>query len=302
MTYSIIAHDPETGQFGAAVQTCNLAVGMWVPWAASGVGVVATQAFAERNYGVLGLKLMAGGMSATEALTALLAADPKREHRQVAMLDANNDIATHTGDCCLPAAGSYTGDTFSTQANMVTSADVWRNMAEAYQSAKGSFSDRLMTALDAGQAAGGDIRGKQTAAIYIVDNTGSEIPLIDLRVDHHPTPVAELHRIVRLHRAYMLELEITPHIEQGNLAAVPAIIQQINELAPDEPYLQCLCALHLERGFDKRAEALAILQPLIQEQPNWLEYLRREVAAGQEDGCPSLDPQIVTELEALISA
>ena len=167
MTYSIVAQDPDTGQLGVAVQTFNLAVGTWVPWAEAGVGAVATQALAERSYGTLGLDLIRGGKTAGHALRALLAVDSKRDFRQVSIIDYQGHIATYTGNRCFPEAGSHVGETFCTQANMMAHDTVWDAMAGAYQSPDGDFGDRLLAALDAAQAEGGDMRGKQTAALLI---------------------------------------------------------------------------------------------------------------------------------------
>ncbi|MFQ5434357.1 MAG: DUF1028 domain-containing protein [Anaerolineae bacterium] len=297
MTYSIIARDPETGHFGAAVQTCNLAVGTWVPWAAGGVGVVATQAMAKRRYGTSGLDLMRGGYTAVQALQALLAADPNREYRQVSMIDSAGNIATHTGRCCLPAAGSFVGDNFCTQANMVMQDTVWTAMAAAYQSTEGELADRLLAALDAAQAEGGDLRGKQTAALLVVDKQSEPIPLIDLRVDHDPNPLIKLRQLLQLHRAYDLEYKIVDCVDREETEPIYDLIRQIGELAPDEPYLQCLRGLHLERDLGLREEALAIFRPLIQKHPQWRTYLERELAAANNPDCPKLDPQLLQALD-----
>lgn len=297
MTYSIIARDPETGQFGAAVQTCNLAVGTWVPWAAGGVGVIATQAVAERRYGTSGLDLMRGGYTAVQTLQALLAADPKQNHRQVSMIDKAGNVATYTGDCCLPAAGSFVGDTFCTQANMVARETVWPAMAKAYETAVGTLAERLLAALDAAQAEGGDIRGQQTAALLIVGSQPSPTPLIDLRVDHDPNPVLQLRRLLQLHQAYRLEYEIVEAIEQGQTESIYEMITQVGQLAPDEPYLQCLRALHLERELGLHEEALAILHPLIEQQPQWRSYLERELEIAQNSHCSDLDLQLLRDLD-----
>lgn len=299
MTYSIIAHDPHTGQFGAAVQTCNLAVGTWVPWAAGGVGVVATQATAERRYGTSGLELMRNGYTAAQALQSLLSVDPQQEHRQVSMIDSMGNIATHTGRCCLPEAGSFVGDTFCTQANMMLRDTVWQAMAAAYEEAAGTLAERLLAALEAAQAEGGDIRGQQTAALLVVGNRPSPIPLFDLRVDHDPDPVGQLRRLLRLQQAYRLEYQIVDYIKMDNLAPIYDLLKRIGQLAPDEPYLQCLRALHLERDLGLRDEALAILSQLVEEQPQWRAYLDRELAAAQQASCPELDPQFLTELDQL---
>lgn len=298
MTYSIIAQDPETGHFGAAVQTCNLAVGTWVPWAAGGVGVVATQATAVRRYGTSGLDLMRVGYSAEQTLNALLTTDLEPESRQVSMIDRKGNIATHTGDCCLPEAGSYVGDGFCTQANMMAQDTVWGAMAAAYETAEGDLAERLLAALDAAQAEGGDIRGRQTAALLVVGDQPSSIPLIDLRVDHDPDPLGQLRRLLRLHRAYTLQSQIEDYKANGNLEPVRALIDQIGELAADEPYLQCLRALYLERDLGLREEAIAILRPLIEERPQWRDYLEREWKASQNGNCDPLDVQFLAKLDA----
>jgi uncharacterized Ntn-hydrolase superfamily protein len=263
---------------------------------------VATQALADRTYGTMGLDLMRAGKDAPSALRALLAADEKAEFRQVSMLDAAGNLATHTGRCCLPAAGSYQGQMFSTQANMVTREAVWLKMAEAYEQATGDLAARLMAAMDAGQAAGGDVRGRQTTALLIVDSQRNDIPLIDLRVDHHTDPVGELHRLLRLHRAYQLEYRIMDYVDAGETKPIYDLVGQIGELAPDEPYLQCLRALHLERLLGRRSEALDILVKLVTERPVWREYLAREAQADQVIPCPGLDPSFLVELDARIAS
>jgi uncharacterized Ntn-hydrolase superfamily protein len=303
MTYSIIARDPQTGEMGVAVQTFNMGVGAWVPWAEGGVGVVATQALAERRYGTSGLDLMRGGYTAGQALQALLAADPKREMRQVSMMDNEGDIATHSGGCCIPEAGSFVGDTFCTQANMMARDTVWNAMAAAFQEATGPLAARLLAALDAAQAEGGDLRGKQTAALLVVEGQSSPVPLIDLRVDHDPQPLRQLRRLLRLHEAYELEYEIGRQLDEGNKEPVYDLVVQIGELAPDEAYLQCLCALHLERALGLRVEALQILRPLVEKQPQWRTYLEREIGSAQSAECPApvngrrLDPQLLIALD-----
>ncbi len=299
MTYSIIARDPRTGQLGVAVQTFNLAVGTWVPWASGGTGAVATQAAAERRYGTSGLDLMGAGYTAAQALQALLAADPKRESRQVSMIDNDGNIATHTGQCCLPEAGSFVGETFCSQANMMLRDTVWQAMARAYEQSEGPLAERLLAALEAAQAEGGDLRGRQTAALLIVDNRPAPSPLVDLRVDHDPEPLVQLRRLWRLHQAYTLEYEIVDLVDKGDTEGVRDLIVQIGELAPDEAYLQCLCALHLDRALGQRQEALAKLRSLVERGPQWRIYLEREFAAGQANGCPDLDPQLLRDLDQL---
>jgi uncharacterized Ntn-hydrolase superfamily protein len=205
-TYSIVARDPATGQLGVAVQSHWFSVGAIVPWAEAGVGAVATQSFVEPGYGPLGLTLMRAGKSAPAALKSLLAGDPQADVRQVAMIDAQGRVAAHTGAYCVDAAGHRMGANYSAQANLMLKDTVWDAMAKAFENAKGDLADRLLAALEAAQAEGGDIRGKQSAAIVVVSGRPTGRPwadrLFDLRVEDHPEPVAELKRLVKLQRAY----------------------------------------------------------------------------------------------------
>ena len=206
MTYSIVARDPETGELGVAVQTRSFAVGAIVPWAEAGVGAVATQAFTERSYGPLTLSLLQAGRAADEALRGLVAADPDEAVRQVGVVDAAGRTAVHTGERCVPEAGHLSGTGFTVQANMMRSAEVWPAMADAYERPAGSLPQRLLAALDAAEAAGGDFRGRQTAALLVVEGTPSGRPwdarVVDVRVDDHPDPLGELRRLVTLAEAY----------------------------------------------------------------------------------------------------
>src|ERR1700730_7764461 len=160
MTYSIVARDPPTGELGVAVQSHWFSVGTVVTWAEAGVGAVATQSFPEPAYGPQALALLTTGLDASTALAALIAADADRERRQVAIVDAGGKIAVHTGEGCIAEAGHATGAAVSVQANMMASASVWPAMLDAYMAAQGEFAERLLAALDAGEAAGGDVRGR----------------------------------------------------------------------------------------------------------------------------------------------
>ncbi|MFQ5866223.1 MAG: DUF1028 domain-containing protein, partial [bacterium] len=190
-------------------------VGPIVPWAEAGVGAVATQSLVDVTYGPLGLDLMRAGRTAPQALEALKVADPHPEIRQVAMIDAQGNVAAHTGEKCIPDAGHLVGDNFSVQANLMLNDKVWPAMKQAYESTKGDLAERMLAALEAAQSVGGDIRGKQSAAILIVrgESTGRswEDRIMDLRVEDHPNPVQELKRLVKLHRAY-------EHMNKGDLA------------------------------------------------------------------------------------
>jgi uncharacterized Ntn-hydrolase superfamily protein len=207
-TFSIVARDPATGQLGVAVQSHWFSVGSLVPWAEAGVGAVATQSIVEPSYGPLGLDLMRSGKSAPEALKALLAADSGADVRQVAMVDAHGGAAAHTGEHCIAMAGHMVGKGYTTEANLMEKETVWPAMARAYEAAKGDLTDRLLAALEAAQAEGGDIRGKQSAAILVVAGASTGRPwadrIVDLRVEDSADPIGELKRLVHLSRAYRL--------------------------------------------------------------------------------------------------
>jgi len=205
-TYSIVARDPATGDLGVAVQSHWFSVGSMVPWAEAGVGAVATQSFVDPSYGPLGLALMRAGRSAPDALGALLAGDAQRDVRQVGMVDAQGRVATHTGALCIPAAGGQAGREYVVQANLMEKPSVWPAMARAFEAAKGDLAERMLAALDAAEAEGGDIRGRQAAGLVVVKARSSGRPwadrVFDLRVDDHVDPLGELRRLVRLQRAY----------------------------------------------------------------------------------------------------
>jgi uncharacterized Ntn-hydrolase superfamily protein len=205
-TYSIVARDPATGEMGVAVQSHWFSVGSVVSFAEAGVGAVATQSIVDPGYGPLGLDLMRAGKSAPEALAALLAGDGNREVRQVGMVDAQGRVATHTGKLCIPAAGGQAGTQYAVQANLMEKATVWPAMARAFEAAHGDLAERMLAALDAAQAEGGDIRGKQSAAIMVVKAVSTGRPwadrVFDLRVEDSPEPLWELRRLVRVARAY----------------------------------------------------------------------------------------------------
>lgn len=214
-TYSIVARDPATGELGVAVQSHWFSVGPIVAWAEAGVGAVATQSFVDPSYGKNGLDMMRAGKSAPETLKELLAKDEGRDVRQVAMIDARGRVDAWTGKNDIQAAGHILGNNFSVQANLMLNDKVWPAMARAFENAKGDLADRMLAALDAAQAAGGDIRGRQSAAMIVVTGkpTGQawKDRTFDLRVDDSPEPLRELRRLVRLQRAYN-------HMNAGDLA------------------------------------------------------------------------------------
>jgi uncharacterized Ntn-hydrolase superfamily protein len=214
-TFSIVARDPETGELGVAVQSHWFSVGSTVPWAEAGVGAVATQSFVDPSYGKLGLELMRLGRSGPDALKALLAGDEGREVRQVAMIDAQGRVDAWTGKNDIQAAGHIVGKNYSVQANLMSNDRVWPAMSRAFETTKGDLAERMLAALDAAQGAGGDIRGRQSAAIIIVSGKPTGKPwadrVFDLRVDDSLEPLKELRRLVTLQRAYN-------HMNAGDLA------------------------------------------------------------------------------------
>ena len=284
MTYSIVARDEATGRLGVAVQSHWFSVGSVVSWAEAGVGAIATQSFAERSYGPLGLELMRRGRSAPDALAALVHADDDRAVRQVAFVDTEGRVGVHTGDGCIREAGHLTGDGYSVQANMMERGTVWRAMDEAYRAAQGDLPDRMLTALAAAQGEGGDIRGTQSAAILVVEaeRTGTEWGdrILDLRVEDHATPVDELARLVRLWRAYgHAELAEGLELEQDLDGAMRERFASL-EIQPDHPELAFWAAIAMARAgrFDDAARTAAIAHAIA---PGLAELLRRMVADGQ---------------------
>lgn len=234
-TYSIVAWDSASGEFGAAVQSHYFKVAD-VIWAEPGVGVVATQSFVDFSYGPIGLAAMRNGKSAQQALNGLLAADSGRSVRQVAMIDRSGQVAAHTGENCIEAAGHRTGRGFSCQANLMRNNTVWDAMAQAFDSTAGALADRMMAALEAAQREGGDIRGMQSAAMLVVSGrpTGQSWKdrLVDLRVDDHPEPVKELRRLLNLNRAYKRVDRGDELVTNGNIEAAEAEYAEAAKLAP----------------------------------------------------------------------
>lgn len=290
-TYSIVARDPATGQIGVAVQSHWYSVGSIVSWAEPGVGAVATQSFVDPSYGVLGLELMRAGKSAPEALKALLAVDPQAATRQVAMVDAQGRVAAHTGAACIEEAGDHVGAQYSTQANMMLKDTVWDAMARAYESSKGDLAERLLAALEAAEREGGDIRGRQSAAILVVSGASTGRPwadrLFDLRIEDHPSPVAELRRLVGLKRAYDRmnrgdELFATKDVE-GALREYSAAEQAV----PDNIEMVFWHAVTLANA-GRVDEALPLLRRVFAADRNWATLLERLPKAGLLPNDPKL--------------
>jgi uncharacterized Ntn-hydrolase superfamily protein len=262
VTYSIVARDADTAELGVAVQSRAFRAGGGVGWALAGVGAIASQAFSERSYGPLGLELLRAGKTPEQALAALVTADPDATVRQVAIVDAEGRTAVHTGAECIPEAGHLAGDGYTVQANIMRSAGVWPAMAEAFEAARGSLARRLLAALDAGEAAGGDWRGQQAAGILVVAADAKPWERVsDLRVDDHPEPLRELRRLLDLEEAYRAQIRVDDR-------AASARAGGLSEL--DVRWAEILDAAHA----DDVATARVLLDPLLAEEPRWADYVR----------------------------
>ena len=254
MTYSIVARDAQTGELGVAVQSHYFQVGPVVPWAVAGVGAIATQSMVNVSYGPVGLEMLRNGFSAEQTLRALTTGDAMPEVRQAAIVDASGRVAAHTGAKCIPAAGHRTGDGYSCQANLMEKDTVWDAMAEAFEAAEGSLALRLMAALDAAEAEGGDIRGKQSAAMLVVrgEPTGKswEDRTVDLRVEDHPEPLSELRRLLTIRRAYDADTEADHFDQAGNSSAAKAKRVEAFKNAPDNVELRFWAGVALSQAGD----------------------------------------------------
>ena len=202
-TFSIVALDPSTGDLGVAVQSKYLAVGAVVPWLAAGAGAIATQAQANTDYGPVGLELLRQGYSASEVVARLTSDDPQATVRQVGVVDADGGVANYTGEQCQPWAGAAAGKTHTAQGNIIAGPKVVAAMVSAFEASSHGFAERLLMALEAGQQAGGDRRGQQAAALVVVStgagHSGYNDRIVDLRVDDHAAPIAELRRLLELY-------------------------------------------------------------------------------------------------------
>ncbi len=275
-TYSIVARDPRTGAMGVAVQSHWFNVGSLVPAAIAGIGAVATQANPDVQHKPRALAMLREGRSAAEIVPALLEGDDAAAHRQFAVVDATGLAVGHTGDMCIPAAGSVTGEGYVCQANMMRTRDVWPAMAEAYEATAGrGLTAALLAALDAAELAGGDIRGRQSAAILIVPAEGTEADrIVDLRVDDAPEPLAELRRLVALNDAYVLADEGDAAMAHGDMTTAADRYIGAYESAPGSDELRFWAGIGLiSAGLPERG--LQLLRQTIAADTSWHELLRR---------------------------
>jgi uncharacterized Ntn-hydrolase superfamily protein len=274
-TYSIVARDPDSGEVGVAVQSHWFSVGSVVSWARAGVGAVATQSIGEPSYGPDALDLLAEGVPPAEALARLVAGDERERFRPVAVVDASGRVAVHTGERCIAFAGHRTGDGYSVQANMMASPDVWPAMAEAFEAADGPLARRLVAALRAAEGAGGDVRGRQSAAIVVAPPEGEAWRLrTDLRVEDHDEPLDEIERLLDLADAYRLATEGDNLVGEGEHDEAAARYNRAAELAPGNHELIFWSGLSAAEGGDMTT-ALERVRRAIEMQPGWAELLDR---------------------------
>jgi uncharacterized Ntn-hydrolase superfamily protein len=282
-TYSIVARDPETGDFGVAVQSHWFSVGALVPWAEAGVGAVATQSMVDPSYGSRGLALMKSGVGVGAALEQLLQADQSADIRQVAMVGVDGAVAAHTGARCIDYAGHQVGPGFSVQANLMENPTVPQAMASAYEAAHGPLAERLLAALAAAEREGGDIRGRQSAALLVVKATASgdkwQDVLVDLRVEDNPDPVTELARLLQLHRGYEMMNAGDLAIEEGNLRGADHFCGEAENILADNPEARFWHAVALVNA-GKADEALPLFGRLFLADENWRTLTPRLVKAG----------------------
>ena len=283
-TFSIVARDTATGEMAIGVQSHWFSVGTIVSWGCSGVGVVATQSFVNPAYGPNGLDLMSEGMGAGEALQVLVEADRGRDYRQVAFLDASGAVSAYTGSSCISSASHAIGDNYSVQANMMLNDDVVPAMSKAFvEHSDLPLAERVLQVLQAAQDAGGDIRGKQSAALIVV---GPEVVeevwkdrLIDLRVDDHQDPLGELDRLLRVHRAY-------DHMNRGDLAVEHQDMEgalreygAAEKMFPRNLEMKYWKAVALANN-GRMDEALPVFEYVFDRDSNWRELTRRLPSSG----------------------
>ena len=282
-TFSIVAHDLTTGELGVAVQTHWFAVGTLCPWIEAGIGAVATQSMVEPAYGPGALELIRRGYDAKQALEKLLGEDADRELRQVAIVDTLGNVAVHTGSRCVAYAGHQEGENFSVQANMMANASVWPTMHQSFKSSKGELAGRMLVALKAGQSAGGDIRGQQSAALLVANTERGLQPWrqikVNLRVDDHPRPIEELDRLLKVHNAYKLKNAGDNLLAEGKTADARQKYRAAARLAPGNDELLFWSAVTMaDSGF--LDDALPLFKSIFSRNTQWFTLLKRLPAAG----------------------
>ena len=292
LTFSIVARDKKTGQLGVAVQSHWFSVGSVVSWARAGVGAVATQSMAEISYGPLGLELMSSGKSASESLNALLKADQKSETRQVALVDRTGKVATHTGSKCVPFAGHLQGDGFSCQANLMQNATIWSEMVKSYsKNSAFELPERLVAVLEAAQRAGGDVRGKQSAALLVVSPEVSANSwsgrLVDLRVEDHKSPIPELKRLLRIQRGYEWANKGDELLNAGKFDKSLDAYEKASGFAPEIEELQFWQAISLVQS-NRLNDAKPIFRKVFRKNKAWIQVVKSLPQVGMLQDNPEL--------------
>ena len=282
-TYSIVALDAETGQLGVAVQSHWFSVGTVVPWAKAGVGAVATQSIAEPSYGPKGLALMEKGTPADEALQSLLAKDIGKNVRQVAMVDFQGNVGAHTGSRCISYASHLTGKNYSVQANIMAKSTVPSAMVQAFESTTGDLAERMLAALDAAEAEGGDLRGRQSAAMLVVSGEPTGDPwtdrIVDLEVADHENPLIELRRLLRISQAYRHAQRGDEYMEKNEMDSALQEYSAATKLYPENPELPFWTAVTLAQTGELE-KALLIFNDVFSRNGNLRELVPRIVQAG----------------------
>jgi uncharacterized Ntn-hydrolase superfamily protein len=274
MTYSIVARDPKTGDLGVAVQSHYFSVGSVVTWARSGVGAIATQSTAEVSYGPMGLDMMASGKTSQEALQSLLKTDSRSDVRQVGMVDSHGNIAVHTGSRCIDFAGHTTGDQFSCQANLMSNDTIWGAMEKEFRRTEHlELPERLIRTLEAAEAAGGDARGKQSAALLVVSsklyaNTWMG-KIVELRVEDSPEPLPELKRILRMKRAYDSVDKGDDLLATGKIEEAMQAYRKADELSPNNEEIKFWVGITQMGASATRDQGIQIVREILANSPNW---------------------------------
>lgn len=296
MTYSIVARDPKTGEMGVAVQSHYFSVGSVVTWARAGVGAVATQAMVDMRYGPMGLDLMSAGKSAPEALESLLGSDPKRETRQVAMVDSHGRAAAHTGSKCIPHAGHVLGRGFSCQGNIMKTPRVWGSMKRRFdESESAPLPERMVAALEAAEEEGGDVRGKQSASILVVGKdarpTYWDGRVVELRVEDHPEPVPELKRLLRYQRGYDWVSKGDDLLTSGNYGGALKAYRKGAAIVPEVLELRYWVGWGLLKS-GKRKEGIETLRDVFSQESAWADLSK----AILKQKLMSLSPSVIRAL------
>lgn len=282
-TYSIVAYDSVTGDIGVAVQSHWFSVGTVVCWGEASVGVVATQSFVNVSFGPRGLELLKKGKSPQEVVNELIESDEGRDFRQLAVLDAKGNVAAYTGKNCIQPAGHIVGKGYSVQANLMSNDKVWPTMAEAFEKSNGPLAERMLLALEAAEKVGGDIRGKQSAALIVYSGkpTGKvwEDKLVDLRVDDNPEPLIELKRLLKLHRAYEHMNNGDLAVEKNDMAKAMQEYSAAMEMFPENLEMKYWTAVTLANN-GKFNDALPLFKEIFSKDNNWKILTPRLITNG----------------------